>query len=94
MSHSPSPGVEGYRASVAGNASPFESTGRGGAGNMRDRSESREPAARSQSRGRMADILHRVAHPWEKSSKERQGDNPSVQRGRATEPASVNAEST
>ncbi|KAJ8086887.1 hypothetical protein PM082_005712 [Marasmius tenuissimus] len=94
MSHSPSPGVEAYRGSLGGNQSPFESTGRGGAGNMRERSASREPAARSQSRGRVADILNRVVNPWEKSSRERQGDNPSVQRGRATEPASANAQST
>ncbi|KAG7096707.1 hypothetical protein E1B28_004121 [Marasmius oreades] len=82
ISHSPPPGVESYRASV-NNQTGFESTGRGGAGNMRERSASREP--RSQSRGRVAEILQRVVHPLEKSSRERTGDNPSVQRGRAIE---------
>ncbi|KAL0567171.1 hypothetical protein V5O48_014821 [Marasmius crinis-equi] len=86
MSHSPTPAVE-HRAAAAGIQSTFESTGRGGAGNMRERSGSRDPGARSQSRGRVADILQRVSRPFEKSSRERQGDNPSVQRGRATEPS-------
>lgn len=86
MSHSPSPGVEGHRATIDSHIG-FESTGRGGAGNMKERSGSREP--RSQSRGRVAEILHRVVHPLEKSSRERTslGDNSSVQRGRATEPS-------
>ncbi|KAK7060411.1 hypothetical protein VNI00_001176 [Paramarasmius palmivorus] len=86
MSHSPAPGVEQLHPPIH-TAHHYESTGRGGAGNMRDQSASRDPASRSQSRGRVGDLLHRVTHPSEKSSREREGDNGSVQRGRTAGPS-------
>jgi len=41
---------------------PFESSGRGGAGNIRDRSTSREPGARNTSKERISHIWNKVTH--------------------------------
>jgi len=44
--------------------SHFQSSGRGGAGNIRDRSTSREPGSRGTSMERISHIWNKVTHPY------------------------------
>ena len=53
------PGVE----VVHHHEAPFESAGRGGAGNIRDRSVSREPGSRNPSRDTLGQLWNKVTHP-------------------------------
>ncbi|KAF9054961.1 hypothetical protein BDZ89DRAFT_1124768 [Hymenopellis radicata] len=63
MAQSPSPPIE----HPSHQHSEFESHGRGGAGNMRDRSQSRGPEQRTPSREKhgLSGLLHKVTHPRE-----------------------------
>ncbi|KAF8915314.1 hypothetical protein CPB85DRAFT_422141 [Mucidula mucida] len=63
MAQSPSPPIE----NPSHQQSEFESHGRGGAGNMRDRSQSRGPEQRTPSREKhgFSGLLHKVTHPLE-----------------------------
>ena len=54
--HSPPPELSEHQAQA------FETSGRGGAGNIRSRSQSRD-SPRSGSRDRISRIWHKVAHP-------------------------------
>jgi len=43
----------------------YESSGRGGAGNIHERSRSREPAEEHKAGGGFGGLLHKVTHPLE-----------------------------
>jgi hypothetical protein len=58
VTHAHGPGIE----VVHHHDAPFESSGRGGAGNIRDRSTSREPGGRNTSRERISNIWNKVTH--------------------------------